>query len=145
VDGTSAIDPAERYVLLTTFRREGQAVATPVWFAPLGDDPSSLAIVTDGEAGKVKRLRHTPRCTLAPCDVRGRPHGAAIEAEGRVTSDTAELAAGNAALARRYGWQWRMLGLGARLRGRDPAVSRAMLIVRSVDGGAAADPQVRTP
>lgn len=125
-----AIDPSERYVLLTTFRWDGSPVATPVWFAPLPDDPDTLAMITDREAGKVKRLRHTSRCTLAPCDVRGRPHGDAVEAEGRVADDPGEVAAATAALAGRYGWQWRLLGFGARLRGRDPAASRAVLLVR---------------
>ena len=127
-----ALDPSERYVLLTTFRRDGRSVATPVWFASLPDDPGLLAIVTDGGAGKVKRLRHTARCALAPCDVRGRPHGDAIDAEGRVAADSAEVDAANRALARKYGWQWRLLGLGARLRGRDPAATRAVLLVRPV-------------
>jgi PPOX class probable F420-dependent enzyme len=130
VTAAPAIDPSERYVLLTTFRRDGRSVATPVWFAPLPDDPGLLAIVTDGEAGKVKRLRHTSRCELAPCDVRGRPHGDAVAAEGRVATDPTEVAAGTRALARRYGWQWRLLGLGALLRGRDPAATRALLLVR---------------
>ena len=130
-----AIDPSGRYVLLTTFRRDGRPVATPVWFAPLPDDPATLAIVTDREAGKVKRLRRTSRCELAPCDVRGRPHGDAVPAEGSVATDPAEIAAGTHALARRYGWQWRLLGLGARLRGRDPAATRALLLVRATRGG----------
>ena len=133
-DGTPAIDPGERYVLLTTFRRDGRAVATPVWFTPMPDDPATLAVVTEREAGKVKRLRHTPRCTLAACDVRGRPRGATIEAAGQIAADPGEIAAGTAALARRYGWQWRLLGLGARLRGRDPAVDRALLLIRPTEG-----------
>ena len=127
--GAPASDPSERYVLLTTFRRDGRAVPTPVWFAPMPDDPTTLAVVTEREAGKVKRLRHTPRCTLAPCDVPGRPHGDAIEAAGRIATDPAEVAVGTRALARRYGWQWRLLGLGARLRGRDPDVDRTMLLI----------------
>jgi PPOX class probable F420-dependent enzyme len=125
-----AIDPSERYVLLTTFRRDGRAVATPIWFAPLPDDPATLAVVTEREAGKVKRLRHTPRCELAPCDVRGRAHGGTVAAEGRIATDPDEVAAGTRALARRYGWQWRLLGLGARLRGRDPSHDRALLLIR---------------
>jgi hypothetical protein len=39
------------------------------------------------------------------------------------------VAVGTRALARRYGWQWRLLGLGARLRGRDPDVDRTMLLI----------------
>jgi PPOX class probable F420-dependent enzyme len=131
------IDPSERYVLLTTFRRDGRGVPTPVWFAPLPDDPATVAVITGRDAGKVKRLRHTPRCTLAPCDVRGRPHGDAVEASGRVAEDPSEIALGTRALARRYGSQWWLLGLGARLRGRDPAKGRSLLLIR----GAAAGPE----
>ena len=126
-----ALDPSERYALLTTFRRDGRPVGTPVWFAAMPDDPATLAVVTDREAGKVKRLRHTARCTLAPCDVRGRPHGDAVPAEGRVAADATEVAAANDALAGKYGWQWRLLGLGARLRRRDPGATRAVLLLRA--------------
>ena len=127
---TPTLDPSARYVLLTTFRRDGREVPTPVWFAPLPDDPATIAVVTDRAAGKVKRLRHTPRCTLTACDVRGRPHGATVAAVGRIATDLGEIAAGTAALAGRYGWQWRLLLVGARLRGRDPAGTRAVLLVR---------------
>ena len=61
--------PRSTYVSLTTFRRTGVAVATPVWAAP---DDDSLVVWTRADSGKVKRLRHTSRVTVARCDVRGR-------------------------------------------------------------------------
>jgi PPOX class probable F420-dependent enzyme len=61
--------PHSQYVSLTTFRRTGAPVATPVWAAPDGE---SLIVWTRADSGKVKRLRHTSRVTVAPCDVRGR-------------------------------------------------------------------------
>ncbi|TDC80006.1 PPOX class F420-dependent oxidoreductase [Micromonospora sp. KC606] len=65
---------AEKYVLLTTFRRDGRAVATPVWAVRDGD---ALAVWTAADSGKVKRIRRDGAVTVAPCDVRGRPRGPA--------------------------------------------------------------------
>lgn len=106
----------ERYVALTTFRRSGEPVPTPVWFVPQPD--GTLLVYTDGTSGKVKRLRRDPRCTVAPCDARGRAHGEALPAEGAVLE--AEVDAVRQRLVRRYGWQARaFLGLsGLRRRGR---------------------------
>ena len=59
----------ERFVSLTTFRRSGEAVPTPVWIAADGDH---LVVYTPAGSGKVKRLRHTARVELRPCDRRGR-------------------------------------------------------------------------
>src|SRR5215207_3910977 len=74
VSGAAADHPLarSRYVSLTTFRRTGTPVATPVWFAPsLHDDPSLFAVITVDDTGKTKRLGHTERVELRACDVRG--------------------------------------------------------------------------
>ncbi len=73
--------PTSRYVSLTTFRRTGDAVATPVWAAPDGAD---LVVWTRADSGKVKRLRHTSRVTVAPCDVRGNLQGRPVDAQARL-------------------------------------------------------------
>ena len=96
--------PTSRYVSLTTFRRSGDPVATPVWAAPDGD---ALVVWTRADSGKVKRLRHTARVTVAPCDVRGRVEGPAVEATAELL-DSAGWPAAERALRRRYGWQWRL-------------------------------------
>jgi uncharacterized protein len=104
----------ERYVSLTTFRRSGEPVPTPVWFVPQPD--GTLLVFTGATSGKVKRLRREPRCTVAPCDARGRVHGDALPAEGVVLEAEADEV--RQRLVRRYGWQARaFLGL-ARLRRR---------------------------
>ncbi|GAA2701573.1 PPOX class F420-dependent oxidoreductase [Micromonospora olivasterospora] len=66
---------AEKYLLLTTFRRDGRAVPTPVWAVRDGD---ALAVWTAADSGKVKRIRRSGEVTVAPCDVRGRPHGEGV-------------------------------------------------------------------
>lgn len=60
----------EKYISLTTFKRDGTAVATPVWVVDLDDD--GVGFYTSSTSGKAKRLRHTNRVTVQPSDVRGR-------------------------------------------------------------------------
>ncbi|HWS58543.1 MAG TPA: PPOX class F420-dependent oxidoreductase [Actinotalea sp.] len=60
------------YVQLTTFRRTGEGVPTPVWFAPSVDDPTLFAVISVDATGKTKRLAHTKRVELRACDMRGR-------------------------------------------------------------------------
>lgn len=60
------------YVSLTTFRRTGAPVSTPVWLAPSVDDPHAFTVITLDDTGKTKRLAHTARVELRACDVRGR-------------------------------------------------------------------------
>ena len=96
------------YVLLTTYRRNGDAVATPVWVA---SDGERLLVTTGASSGKVKRLAYTPRVTLTPCDMRGRVREGALSVEAvAVVDDTAEARdALDAALLAKYGIQYRML------------------------------------
>lgn len=60
----------EKYLLLTTFKRDGTAVETPVWAVPL--DGGDIGFWTSSGSGKAKRLAHTDRVTIQPCDARGR-------------------------------------------------------------------------
>ena len=70
-----------RHCLLTTFRRNGDPVPTPVWFALDGD---RLVLSTEDPSGKVKRLRHDPRVLVAPCTLRGRPLAPAVPGMARL-------------------------------------------------------------
>jgi PPOX class probable F420-dependent enzyme len=91
--------PVSTYVSLTTFRRTGVPVSTPVWAAPDGD---TRVVWTRADSGKVKRLRHTARVTVGPCDVRGRTSGPAVEGVGEFVPD-AERPQAIAALRAAYG------------------------------------------
>jgi uncharacterized protein len=124
---TGALADRERYVSLTTFRRDGTPVRTAVWFATLRD--GRLAIVTDADSGKRKRLRNDPRCTVAACDVRGRVHGVEIGARAAVVEDPEAMREGLAALAARYGMQWRAFNLSRRVRRRPDHQDRVILLV----------------
>ncbi|MBU3689478.1 MAG: hypothetical protein B7C54_05155 [Acidimicrobiales bacterium mtb01] len=98
----------ERYVLLTTFRKDGSPVRTPVWIAPLSG--GEACFTTSGDAGKVKRINRTPRVTLQPCDMRGR-----IKAGGTPSEGTARVVTGpdfapvEKAVAKKYGIQYRLV------------------------------------
>jgi PPOX class probable F420-dependent enzyme len=103
--------PVGTYVSLTTFRRTGVPVSTPVWAAPDGE---TLVVWTRADSGKVKRLRHTPRVTVAPCDVRGRTHGEAVEGVGEFVPEAGRAQA-IAALRRAYGLKFTLGNATSRL------------------------------
>jgi PPOX class probable F420-dependent enzyme len=70
----------EKYVLVTTFRKTGAAVATTTWIAPL--ENGRVGFWTSSSAGKAKRLRNNPRLRVQPSDSRGRPKADSPAVEG---------------------------------------------------------------
>jgi hypothetical protein len=70
----------EHYILLTTFRRDGTPVKTPVWVVALDD--GKLGLWTSSASGKAKRLAHTDRVTIQACDARGRTKAGTTEVDG---------------------------------------------------------------
>ena len=70
-----------KYILLTTFRKNGTAVPTPVWFA---EDSDKLYVKTRADAGKTKRIRNNPQVRLAPCTIRGKATGPDFPASARI-------------------------------------------------------------
>lgn len=104
-----------RYLNLLTFRKNGAEVPTPVWFAT---HRGFFYVFSAGEAGKVKRLRNSPRARVAPCDVRGKLRGDWVDAEAFLVEDPVEIAAAHQALRDKYGWQMCLLDVMSRLGGR---------------------------
>jgi PPOX class probable F420-dependent enzyme len=102
-----------KHVLLTTFTKDGRSKPTPIWHAPDGD---RLLVITEDDSWKVKRIRNTPRVTLAVCDLRGNPKSEAIEAVARVMGKS-EAADVRRAVVKRYGLIGRGFGVYAKLRG----------------------------
>ena len=96
--------PTSTYVSLTTFRRTGVPVSTPVWAAPVAD---TLVVWTRTDSGKVKRLRHTPRVTVQPCDFRGRTEGPVVDGVAEFVART-EWPGALAALRRVYGVRFQL-------------------------------------
>ncbi len=122
------------YVLLTTFRRDGTPVPTPVWVMRKGDE---LLVWTNPEAGKVKRIRANGRAEIAPCTRGGKPLGAAVPATGRVLRGD-ELGAVLPALVAKYrltGWLTTLPNRVTALLGRPRPTGG--LALRLADTGAA--------
>lgn len=103
------------YLNLATFRRNGNEVRTPVWFAGDGD---RYYLFSEGEAGKVKRIRANGRARVASCDLRGKVTGEWRDAVARLVDEPAEIERAYRALRRKYGWQMRLTDLASRLTGR---------------------------
>ena len=118
--------PHSTYVSLTTFRRTGVPVPTPVWAAPDGE---TLIVWTRADSGKVKRLRHTSRVTVAPCDVRGRVQGPAVDGTAEFVARE-EWPQALAALRRAYGLRFQLGYVSGRLwtRLRRPGTERHQII-----------------
>jgi PPOX class probable F420-dependent enzyme len=110
---------AAPYVLLTTFRKDGTPVSTPVWVVRIGDE---LRVWTIRDSGKVKRIRRSGRAQIAPCTFRGNPRGRSIEATASMLPDS-EAPAVLDALASKYG----LLGWWTRMMQRFTGDTRAVI------------------
>ncbi len=102
-----------QYVLLTTFTKDGRPKPTPIWIARDGD---RALVITEKNSWKVKRIRNTPRVTLAVCDMKGRVKGETIEAVASVLDDS-ETDLVYRAINNRYGIIGRVFSFFSKLRG----------------------------
>jgi hypothetical protein len=88
----------KKYISLTTLRKTGAGVATPVWF---GEEDGKLYVMTRGDMGKTKRIRNNPQVRVAPCTIRGTVTGAEYPAIARLLPPE-EHARARAAINRKY-------------------------------------------
>ena len=102
-----------QYILLTTFTKDGRPKPTPIWTAVDGD---RLLVITEGDSWKVKRIRNTPRVTMATCTMRGRLTSEAVEGTATVL-DKSQTGAVYDAIGKRYGIQGRLFNFVSKLRG----------------------------
>ncbi|QTE02716.1 PPOX class F420-dependent oxidoreductase [Streptomyces cyanogenus] len=101
-----------KYLLVTSYRKNGTPVATPVWVVR---DGGALGVWTVADSWKVKRIRRRPDVLVGPCDVRGNPTGDQVPATAEIT-DAATTARYRRLIARKYGILGRLTLLGSRLR-----------------------------
>jgi len=106
---------SESYINLATFRRNGKAVETPVWFAIID---GKLYVVTDGTSAKVKRIRATKKIRVARCNAWGGGTGEWFEGTGKILADKAAIKRAHTALEDKYGWQMWLLDTISSLSGR---------------------------
>jgi len=116
----------QKYLNLETFKKSGEGVKTPVWFAAdpaatLDSSDAKLYLYTIGVSGKVKRVRNNPRVKIAPCDMRGRALGEWAEARAEIVAGE-EAARGMQLLNKKY-FPWKqLLGFFASFRQRERTV-----------------------
>lgn len=102
-----------QYVLLTTYTKDGRPKPTPIWIARDGD---RAVVITEKNSWKVKRIRNTPRVTLAVCDMKGRVKGEPVEAVAAVLDDS-QTDDVYRAITKRYGIVGRVFTIFSKLRG----------------------------
>jgi len=98
----------KKYISLTTFRRDGRGVHTPVWF---GEDGGYLYVMTRSDMGKCKRIRNNPNVRIAPCTMSGKITGPEFTATARILPPE-EFAHARRTISRKYWaarlpWIWR--------------------------------------
>jgi PPOX class probable F420-dependent enzyme len=103
---------AGKYLLVTTYRKNGTPVATPVWVVRDGD---ALGVWTAADSWKVKRVRNRADVLIGPCDVRGRATGEQVPGTAEIC-DPAATGHYRRLIARKYGVAGRLTLLGSRLR-----------------------------
>ncbi|PRY42421.1 PPOX class F420-dependent oxidoreductase [Umezawaea tangerina] len=118
-----------KYLLLTTYRKDGRAVATPVWVVADGD---RLAAWSATDSGKVKRIRRDGKVSIGPCDIRGNPTGESVQAHAELLDESGSDRI-RGLIAKKYGIAGRLTLLGSRLR-RGRTGSIGISIVPSTGG-----------
>ncbi|MFI1735734.1 PPOX class F420-dependent oxidoreductase [Streptomyces acidicola] len=103
---------AGKYVLITSYRKNGTPVATPVWVVRDGE---ALGVWTTSDSWKVKRIRNRADVLVGPCDLRGNPTGGQIPGRAEI-ADPATTERYRRLIARKYGIVGRLILLGSRIR-----------------------------
>lgn len=105
-----------QYILLTTFTKDGRPKPTPIWAAPDKEHGDRLLVITQEKSWKVKRIRNTPRVTLATCTMGGKPTSEAVEGTAAIL-DKSETPAIYDAIGKRYGIVGKVFNFFSKLRG----------------------------
>lgn len=103
----------QQYLNLETFRKNGQGVKTPVWFAQDGD---TLRIWTQADSGKVKRIHRDGNVRIVPSTASGEPTGEWAEAHAKVLEDTREVDFTARLFKKKYGIMFNLFGAMGKLR-----------------------------
>jgi hypothetical protein len=105
-----------KYLSIESYKRSGQPVRTPVWFAVRD---SVFYVRTSKDTGKYKRIRNNPNVQIVPCDSRGNVKGEWAKAEAKIATEE-EAQQVYKLLQQKYGIMYKMTTTF--LRGRNYAV-----------------------
>lgn len=131
-EATLAAMGDENYIKLTTFRKTGEPVGTAVWVVR---DGSRLLVTTGADSGKVKRLRHTARVEITPCDRAGKVVDGALVVTAAASIDASDATRErlDELLVIKYGIQYRAIRAAQKLR--KTSTSTAIVITANVAAG----------
>jgi len=119
-----------KYLSVTSFKRDGTGVATPVWFV---SDGRRLFALTDLHSAKIRRIRRNPRVLVASCRPDGKLRSEPVPARAEVLTATQELERVQRLLIERYKLSYRLVmliyRLGRRLRGQGSVADGAGLAI----------------
>jgi PPOX class probable F420-dependent enzyme len=119
-----------RYLSVTSFKRDGTGVATPVWFV---SDGRRLFAFTDLHSAKVRRIHRDPRVLIASCRVDGKLRRQPVSARAEVLTADSDLERVQKLLLERYKLSYRVVmlfyRLGRRLRGKSSIADGAALAI----------------
>ena len=107
----------EKYVNLSTKKKDGSFVNTPVWFAQDGEK-NDFFIFSAGEAGKIKRIKNFSSVRVAICDVRGNLKGEWISAQAELVSEEESKIKAYKQLHKKYGLTIRVFDFFSKLFGK---------------------------
>lgn len=104
----------QQYLNIETYRKNGKAVKTPVWFA---QDGETLRIWTQADSGKVKRIHRDGKVRINPSTASGEPLGEWIDARAVTFDSCGELNRTEMLFRKKYGWIFSVLGWFGKMRG----------------------------
>ena len=111
----------QQYINIETFRKNGEGVKTPVWFAM---EDGVLYTRTMANSWKIKRLNRDPRIKVTPSDARGEPLGTWVDGQAYEIGDKAKADHVNKLLNKKYGLLKRGFDLMGKFRGRQMTTVR---------------------
>jgi PPOX class probable F420-dependent enzyme len=123
---------AEKYIRVTTFKKDGTEVSTPTWVVPLDD--GKIGFYTSSASGKAKRLRNNPKVVVQPSDARGRAKAGTSPVNGNaVVVSGAERDAIYEKVVAKYGFMTKVTRFLANVGGfvkrkKQPYADRAVVV-----------------
>ena len=111
------ISDNEKYVNLSTQKKDGSFVNTPVWFAQ-DKEKNNFYIFSAGEAGKVKRIKNFSSARVAICDVRGNLRGEWIPAQAELVNQEETKIKAYKQLHKKYGLTIKVFDFFSKLFGK---------------------------
>lgn len=123
----------EKTISITTFRKSGEPIATPVWVVPV--EGGRIGFWTSSTSGKAKRLRNNSAVEVVPCSQRGvvAPGATKVSGTAELVTSGPEFDAVQAAVKAKYGFQVGMSKffntIGAKFKGREQPYGDTVVVV----------------